>query len=82
MSLAPYEIIGWLASAGAVAGVVLNNYRLRWCFAVWLCTNAVSGFLHLRGYALGDGAMLSLAARDAVFMLLAVHGWCKWGKKN
>ena len=80
--MTPYELIGWLASAGAVAGVLLNNHRLRACFLVWLCTNAISGGLHLRGYALGDGAMLSLAARDAVFMLLAVHGWWKWRPKQ
>ena len=76
-----YEIIGWLATAGAISGVVLNNYRLRWCFVVWLCTNAISATLHVRGYALGDAAMLSLACRDMVFMVLAVHGWFAWGRK-
>ncbi len=80
--MTPYEIIGWVATVGAVAGVVLNNYRLRWCFVVWLCTNAMSGALHVRGYALGDPAMLTLAVRDAVFMLLAVHGWKAWGKRH
>jgi len=73
-------IIGWIASAGAIAGVVLNNYRVRLCFIVWLCTNAISAALHVRGYLMGDGAMLSLAARDLIFMLLAVHGWRAWGR--
>lgn len=76
-----FELIGWLATVGAVAGVVLNNYRLRACFGVWLITNAISATLHIRGYALGDGAMLSLACRDLVFMLLALHGWWAWGRK-
>ena len=76
-----YECIGWLATIGAIVGVVLNNYRLKACFLVWLCTNSISAVLHVRGYALGDGAMLSLAARDLIFMLLAVHGWWAWGRK-
>ena len=75
-------IIGWIASAGAIAGVVLNNYRVRLCFIVWLGTNALSAALHVRGYCLGDGAMLSLAARDLIFMALAVHGWRAWGRKK
>jgi len=75
-------IIGWIASAGAIVGVVLNNYRLRACFLVWLGTNAMSAVLHVRGYWLGDGAMLSLAARDLIFMLLAVHGWRAWGRRK
>ena len=79
--MTPYEIVGWLATAGAIIGVVACNYRLRWCFIVWLVTNAVSAGLHARGYLMGDGAMLSLACRDLVFMALAVHGWVKWGRK-
>ena len=74
-------IIGWLATVGAIGGVILNNYRLRWCFAVWFITNAISGGLHVRGYLGGDVAMLSLSARDAIFLLLAVHGWWAWGRK-
>ena len=77
-----YELFGWLAMVGAIIGVLLNNYRLRLCFLVWLCTNAISAALHVRGYSLGDGAMLSLAVRDLIFMLLAVHGWRAWGRRK
>jgi len=75
------EIIGWLATVGAIGGVILNNYRHRVCFIVWLCTNAASCALHLRGYMLGDGAMLALACRDAVFLGLAAQGWFLWGRQ-
>jgi len=77
-----FEIIGWLATIGAISGVVLNNYRLRWCFVVWLCTNAISMGLHARGYLNGDGAMLALTCRDTVFMLLAVQCWWAWGREK
>jgi hypothetical protein len=77
-----FEAIGWAATCGAVAGVVLNNYRMRVCFIVWLATNAVSGLLHVRGYLAGDPAMLALAARDAVFSVLAVHGYLCWGGRT
>jgi len=76
------ELLGWLATTGAVVGVVANNHRLRWCFLVWLCTNAASCLLHVRGLLLGDDAMLAMAVRDGVFLLLAVHGWLMWGRKR
>jgi len=76
------EILGWAATVGAVVGVVANNKRLRWCFLVWLGTNAASCGLHVRGLLLGDQAMLALAVRDGVFLLLAVHGWVAWGRSK
>lgn len=62
-----FEIIGWLATVGAIAGVVLNNYRLRVCFLIWLATNGISAALHFRGYALGDGAMLATECGGPLF---------------
>ena len=76
------EVVGWIATVGAIGGVVLNNYRRRVCFLVWLCTNGISCTLHVRGYAGGDGAMLALAVRDGVFLMLAVHGWRAWGRRR
>jgi len=70
------DAIGWVASVLAVAGVVLNNNRLRVCFLVWLVSNAMSAGLHVHA------AMWPLAARDLVFMVLAVHGWWCWGRKK
>ncbi len=75
-----YAIIGWLATVGAIIGVLLNNCRLRTCFIVWFITNTISASLHVRGYLLGDSAMLSLAVRDTIFMLLTAHGWWAWGR--
>ena len=70
------EIIGIISSVLAVIGVLANNRRLRWCFLVWMVSNAMSMAIH------ADAGIWSLAARDAVFLLLAVEGWIKWGKKG
>ena len=76
------DIIGWLSSAMAVAGVVLNNFMCRWCFVLWMVSNGVSCFLHLRQTKREGGrAMWPLAARDLVFLILAIDGWYRWGGK-
>lgn len=70
------ELIGTIATVLAVTGVVLNNRRLRVCFAVWLVSNALSLLIHV------DAALWSLVVRDAIFLVLAVDGWIRWGKKR
>lgn len=60
----------------AVCGVVLNNYKMRACFVLWLASNAMSAGLHVHA------DLWSLAGRDAVFLALAVHGWLAWGRKD
>ena len=70
------EAIGAIAGIVAVAGVVLNNYRMRLCFVFWLASNAMSAGLHVHA------GLWSLAARDMVFLALAVHGWLAWGRKD
>jgi nicotinamide riboside transporter PnuC len=66
------EVIGMAATGLAIAGCLMNNRRLRWCFAVWLISNALSLAVHV------DAAIWSLAVRDAAFCLLALEGWFKW----
>jgi len=62
----------WLATAIAIGGVCLNNARCRWCFPLWMVSNGVTLVYHVRGRLWG------LAARDAVFWVLAVIGWFMW----
>lgn len=70
------EIFGIVAVAMAVVGVMANNRRLRWCFVLWLVSNGLTLAIHV------DSAIWSLAARDAIFIALAVEGWFKWGKST
>jgi len=68
------EFVGAIASVLAVAGVVANNRRLRWCFYVWIVSNILAGAIH------AQIGLWSLCARDVIFFGLAVEGWIKWGK--
>jgi nicotinamide riboside transporter PnuC len=75
MSFFITETIGWATTAIAVAGVLLNNRRMRACFCLWWISNAASMGLHL--YA----GLWALSARDLIFLVLAVTGYIAWGKK-
>lgn len=68
------EIIGFISGVLAIIGVLANNRRLRWCFLLWMVSNALSLCIHLLT------GIWSLAGRDAVFLLLAFEGYWKWGK--
>ena len=58
----------------AVVGVILNNRRLRFCFILWIISNALSAAIHAEMY------VWSLFVRDIIFFVLAIEGWIKWGK--
>jgi len=68
------ELIGTTAAILAITGVVLNNRRLRLCFLLWLVSNSLTLIIH------AQTGVWSLAARDAIFLILAVEGWIKWSK--
>ena len=70
------EYIGIISGILAIIGVLANNRRLRWCFIVWMVSNAMSLVIHF------DAGIWSLVVRDAVFLILAVEGWFKWGRKK
>ena len=69
------EIVGIIATVLAVVGVITNNRRLRVCFLLWLISNALSGAIH------AHAAIWCLVVRDAIFFVLAIEGWFKWGHK-
>lgn len=69
------EITGTIATILAVVGVVFNNRKLRWCFLLWMASNSLTLGIH------AHAAILSLVVRDAIFLILAVEGWIKWGRR-
>lgn len=69
------EIIGTICTCIAVIGVILNNHKIRFCFVLWFFSNFFTGLIHL--YL----QVYSLAARDLIFFLLAIHGYVMWRKK-
>ena len=68
------EILGWTATVISITGVVLNNYRSKWCFGLWLVSNALCFVIHYRK------RMVALTVRDLVFLGLAIHGLVMWSK--
>ena len=70
------EIIGIIVTVLAVAGVILNNHRLRACFVVWFISNFVTAAIHI------NAGLYTLAIRDVIFLGLAVHGWYLWSRKD
>ena len=69
------EIVGTIATVLAIVGVLANNRRLRWCFLVWMVSNALSLIIH------AQMDVWSFVGRDTVFLILAIDGWFKWGRK-
>ena len=70
-------MIEWVSLAAmivSVAGVVCNNRRMRACFALWLVSNSLSLGVHA-----ADG-LVWMSTRDAIFIVLAVEGWVRWGR--
>ena len=70
------ELLGTTAMLIAISGVVLNNRKSRWCFGLWLVSNAISAFIHVRV------GVWSLVVRDIVFIALACEGWWLWGRRR
>lgn len=70
------EIFGMVCTVIAVAGVWLNNRKVRACFVLWLFSNAISMALHI-----GAG-LYSLAVRDLIFLALAVEGLIIWRESD
>ena len=68
--------MSWLVADAALFARWLDIRRVRTGFAIWFCTNvawAAYDFAH--GLPV-QGALMS------VYALLAVWGWCEWGKRH
>lgn len=66
------ELISYIAMVLSVAGVILNNRKIKICFILWIISNVITGFIH------GYNHLYGLMVRDIVFTVLAVEGWIKW----
>ncbi len=72
------RFIGPTATVLAVAGVILNNYHIRWCFIAWIISNILCLRLHAAAHLSGTADMKWLIARDIIFTLLSAHGFYMW----
>lgn len=65
-------LVGVLSFCG-ILGVVLNNYRDRRCFWLWLVSNA--GFMVVD---ICHSGLYPRAIQHGIFFLLALHGAWQW----
>lgn len=65
-------MLTWLLSSASLAATVANAHKRRWCWPVWIGTNA--------GWCAFDCAAGNWprACLMAVYAGLAVYGWRKW----
>ena len=56
----------------AIAGVVLNNYKVAMCFKLWIASNLLSAIIHV--YT----GPWSFIVRDLIFLALAIQGMVLW----
>lgn len=70
------EIVAWVLSVVSVTGVVLNIYKIRACFILWIFTN---------GFWMCYDIYRQVYPQDALFFVyfcLAVWGTVKWRKAD
>ena len=62
----------WIVTAVSIIATIANIKKLKWCFAVWLCTNAIWA---MYDYSIGAYAQSALFC---VYVALAVWGIYEW----
>jgi nicotinamide riboside transporter PnuC len=67
-----HDWIGLVGTVLAVAGVVLNNYRLALCFVLFLGSNTLALLVHRRD------KRPTMVLRDLIFLALAIQGLYLW----
>lgn len=65
-------MVTWLIALASIIGTVANVYRRRWCFGVWLVTNAFWTIYDLSIGAYAQGALM------AVYFGLSALGLYQW----
>lgn len=66
------SVVTWTLTALSIVGVILNIYKRRSCFAVWMVTNGSWCVVDFYMGIPAQGAMF------AIYFLLAVWGMWRW----
>lgn len=67
-------MVTWIVAGASLVGTIANAYQKRWCFPVWLCTNA---FWVIHDLSIASYAQASLFA---AYFVIAAIGWYNWSK--
>ena len=68
------QYIAYFVTAASIVGTVANSYKKRWCFYVWLCTNA---FWCIYNAVSGQTAQALLYVFN---FIMAIVGLIQWRK--
>jgi nicotinamide riboside transporter PnuC len=66
--------MSWLLTILSITGVILNTYKNKWCFVIWLITNISWSLYNLYH------KMYSQSFLFFVYFMLAIYGLIKWSK--
>lgn len=73
------QIFTWAATILALTGNILNCKQIKWCFVLWMVTNAMwfawDIYIHLYNRAIMDAVQFALA-------VWGLYEWSKDGKKG
>ncbi len=65
-------VIAYLITAASIVGTLANSFGKRWCFYVWLCTNA---FWAIYNVTVGSYAQALLYVFNFVTSIIGLIKW-------
>jgi hypothetical protein len=71
-----WEIVGWICTAVSLAGAWLNVKKVKWCFVLWLFSNAFWTVYDIYKQAYPQAVIFG------IYFLTAVWGIREWFKKD
>ena len=71
-------MLGWIAFALSVIGILLNAKKIIWCWPIWLVSN-VLWIIHIWTQPAPDYSALCLWV---VFLMSNIYGWFQWGRDS
>ena len=66
------DVIAYLITAASIVGTLANSFGKRWCFYVWLCTNA---FWVIYNVTVGSYAQALLYVFNFVTSIIGLIKW-------
>lgn len=68
------EVCMWLVTLFSIIGTIANIHHKRYCFAIWLICNVLWAAYDIHKQAYPQAVLM------AIYAVLAVWGWIRWGK--
>jgi nicotinamide riboside transporter PnuC len=66
----------WIVTVFSITGVVLNIYKIKWCFAIWAVTNF--SWMVIDFYR----GIYAQAFLFMVYFILAIYGLYRWSVES